>query len=237
MTNRFYVPKIEFISEKMVLDSPELLKQLKNVLRVRIGEIIYLFDNSGMEYETKVENISNKEIEISLVRKYQGKLEPTVRVILYQALLKKDKWEWVLQKTTELGVSEIIPMRTEYCISDTISENKRERYEKIIVEATEQCGGCRMPKLGELQTFAQVLQSLQQQKIPAFILHPEEQSPSLIQATNELKEISLLVGPEGGFSEKEIEEAKEAGVLIVQLGQRILRAETATIIAVGRVLQ
>lgn len=237
MTNRFYVPKIEFISEKMVLDSPELVKQLKNVLRVRIGEIIYLFDNSGMEYETKVENISNKEIEISLVRKYQGKLEPTVRVILYQALLKKDKWEWVLQKTTELGVSEIIPMRTEYCISDTISENKRERYEKIIVEATEQCGGCRMPKLGELQTFAQVLQSLQQQKIPAFILHPEEQSPSLIQATNELKEISLLVGPEGGFSEKEIEEAKEAGVLIVQLGQRILRAETATIIAVGRVLQ
>ena len=237
MTNRFYLPAIQFINNRMLVDSTELAKQLKNVLRVRVGEIIYLFDNSGMEYETKVEQISNKGVEVTLVKEYQGKLEPSVRVVIYQALLKKDKWEWLLQKVTELGVSEIIPMRTEYCISDNISESKQERYEKILIESTEQCGGCRIPKLGELQSYTQALKSILEKKSKAFLLHPEEQALSLIQATQRLKEISLLIGPEGGFSPKEIEEAKEAEVTVVQMGQRILRAETAGIMAVGLVFQ
>ena len=237
MTNRFYVPEIKFENGFMVLGSQGLVNQLNKVLRVKTGEKLYLFDNSGMEYETKVHKINPSKIEVRLLNQSLGKQEVEIHITLYQALLKKDRWVWLLQKVTELGVAEIVPFMSEFCIADQISDTKRERYEKILTEATEQCGGCKIPKLGELQDFEQVVKSIQQKNEKAFLFHPNESAVPISQAVQGLKEVGLLVGPEGGFSPKEVELAKSAGIQIASLGKRILRAETAGIIAVGLVLQ
>lgn len=236
MIHRFYVPEIEFVDGRLVLQELPVTQQLIQVLRVKVGGKIVLFDQKQMEYEVKIEKIGQKSVDISLLDSSPGKREPETHVTLYQALLKKDKWEWLLQKVTELGVAEIVPLQTEHCISDKISENKRDRYERILIEATEQCGGCRIPKLLETQTMSHAIQSIQQQKAHAFLLHTGESEKSLIESVKGLKEISLLVGPEGGFSPQEIELAKSAGIRIASLGKRILRAETAGIMAVGLIL-
>lgn len=173
MIHRFYVPKMEFRERRMVLTESAICRQLMQVLRVKSGEKLFFFDNSGMEYEVKVGKIESKSLEIVLLHQLPGTREPDIRVTLYQALLKKDKWEWLLQKVTELGVSEIVPMITEHCISDQISPTKQQRYEKILIEATEQCGGCRIPKLSESRTIIEVFQSLQKSKSPVFLVHPD----------------------------------------------------------------
>ncbi len=234
MIHRFYVPEIYFIDGHLVLEELPVAKQLIQVLRIKPGETIILFDQKQMEYEVRIEKIGTKSLDVTLLCSSLGNREPPIHVTLYQALLKKDKWEWLLQKVTELGVSEIVPLMTEHCIADKISESKRERYEKILIEATEQCGGCKIPKLAELQTFEQALQNIRKTKSPpAFLLHTDLSAKPLVTSAINHNELSLLIGPEGGFSPQEIQLATSAGIPLVSLGKRILRAETAGIIAVG----
>ena len=215
--------------------SSELLHQWKKVFRFLPGDKLILFDNSGFEYEAEIVSLNNKEADVKILNTVDKQKKATKEVWLFSALIKKDNFEWIIQKTTELGVSHIVPILSER------SEKKglnMERAEKIMIEASEQSGRAMLPTIVEPKTFDEVIQSVTQKKynenmdFVAFdgsgdmtikdlrVLHSEEGSA---------KPIGIFVGPEGGWSEKELEAFRSAGVPIYSLGSQILRAETAAV--------
>lgn len=229
---RFYYPHTIEGTTTVINDS-ELLHQIGRVLRLQSGDSFVLF-NEKTECTITILDISKSEITGNVSEHNLCSCDADREVVLYQGLLKSDKFEWVLQKVTELGVSRIVPIVSEHCVVKDISENKKARYNKIIKEAVEQCGGCAIPDLEQSISFSQALEQLPK-KAKLLICHEKEESLSLLTAleNNDATSLHIFVGPEGGFSEQEIEAAQKGGLEVVHLGKRVLRAETASIIAAG----
>jgi len=235
MKHRFFVPP-KTIDGEWVRFSPEMAHQMRSVLRLRPGETVYVLDNSGREWEVELDNL-DKRSATGRVRASQSPLtEPVVALRLYQCVLKGDRFEWVLQKGTELGVSTFVPVISERTIlsdPDRI-EKKRPRWERILREAAEQSGRVRLPRLSNPLSFAE---SCRQRagSGPAFIPWEESSAPSLSQALDRLaqqpREAALWIGPEGGLTAGEVALASGCGIEPVTLGPRILRAETASVAA------
>ena len=176
-----------------------------------------------MEFDAVIEKLNNREAELRLVSEREG-IVPDREVVLYQSLIKKDKMEWVVEKATELGVSKIIPIISER------SEKKGlnlERARRIAIEASEQCGRADVPVLGSIMGLEECIMGAEGEKI-VFDITGEPFSSSVI---HNIYPISLFVGPEGGWTEKEIEIFKESNAKIFSLGKLTLRAETAAIVA------
>jgi 16S rRNA (uracil1498-N3)-methyltransferase len=164
--------------------------------------------------------------------------ERRTRLILYQSVLKADKFEWVLQKGTELGVAAFVPIISERTVAAAASKTKRARWEQIIVEATEQAGGSKIPPLAAVQTFAEALVDATARGGLALIPWEEERTQDLrplLASHPRASPISLFIGPEGGITLSEIEQARARGVVPVTLGSRILRAETAGLVTASAI--
>src|SRR5262249_27159262 len=153
--------------------------------------------------------------------------------------------EWVLQKCTELGVAAFVPLLCERAVAvvEGAGTTKRRRWERIVVEAMEQCGGTRLPEICEPQPLMQALASLTKGEL-ALIPWEEERTTTLRAAlraaqvaNSELREVRLFIGPEGGFAAGEVAEARRQGAIPVTLGPRILRAETAAVVAAALTLE
>lgn len=168
--------------------------------------------------------------------------EPTARIALYQALLKGERFEFVLQKGTEIGISDFIPLKCERCVVGEPGEAKLERWQRIIREAAEQCGRARLPRLSSLLPLEEACRNASGRRLLAW---EGERGRGLKDYLKELRsngrleenrEFSLFIGPEGGFSQREVEVAEGHGVMPVSLGRRILRAETAGLVAAAIIL-
>jgi 16S rRNA (uracil1498-N3)-methyltransferase len=234
---RFFIPK-DWIQQDTVIITGEPLRQIGYVLRLKPTDRIIVLDNSGWEFEVEIEHITKEQALGKIITKETGRGEPRIKIRLYQALLKSDKFELVLQKGVELGVTEFIPFISERCISRKESASKIERWGKIIREAAEQSERLVLPLLHPLISFDEACRSVKQ---PAFLLWEEEKNETLKQTLQNppfknASELSLFVGPEGGFPESEKELAKHHGIAIATLGRRILRAETAGLAAVSAIL-
>jgi 16S rRNA (uracil1498-N3)-methyltransferase len=170
-------------------------------------------------------------------RPHGGHRELHARVVLYQGLLKAAKFEWVLQKGTELGVAAFVPLRTERSVTgaEDVGASKRARWQRILTEATEQCGRARVPDLAEPRPLAEAARALPPGDL-ALIPWEREHATALRAALATLgaapAAIHLFIGPEGGFAAGEVALARECGARPVSLGPRVLRAETAAIAAV-----
>ena len=201
------------------------------VLRVCLKDRYFFLDNSGFEFLAEITQLDENGIIATVLEKRKNLAEPSLFVTLYQALPKKmELFEWVLQKGTEIGVSEFVPLVTERTERREIP--KRERLFKILREAAEQCERGKIPELKEPLDFDRAIQNHASGK--KILLHGRGEFPKLSEKLNELKtqsRISLFIGPEGGFSEREIEKANNSGVFIYSLGPRVLRTETAAIAA------
>ena len=224
--HRFYI-NTPIAENKIVVKDEHILHQWRNVFRYNVGSEVVLFDGSGFEYDCVIERLSNREAELNVVSKKKG-IMPENKITLYQSLIKKDKMEWVVEKATELGVSKIVPV-----VSDR-SEKKGfnlERARKIAVEASEQCGRGDVPLIDNSQKIIDI--SLNDQE--KFIVFDSSGVPfdSSLLSTN-YRLLSILVGPEGGWSDKEIERFKEAKMEIFNLGKLTLRAETAAVVALTK---
>lgn len=230
--HRFFLKyKIEN-PQNIVIADKDVINKIKKVLRKKMGDTFFLFDIEGEEYQVVIEEINDKQIKCRFLSKNTVDRELAINITLYVALLKKDKLEWVVQKATEIGVKKITLMVTENCVIKELSKNKIERYKKIITEATMQCGGKLPPELTGVVMFEQAVQNLDLKALN-IIAHETEQDNKLIAVIKDNKTINLFIGPEGGFSQAEIDLAKRHSVIPVSLGKRILRAETAAIVACG----
>ncbi len=234
--HRFFIPK-DWINQDSVTITGEPLHQIGYVLRLKPADHIIVLDNSGWEYEVEIARITKEQVTGKATSKKPGQGEPVIQITLYQALLKSDKFELVLQKGVELGVTAFVPFISERCVIRKASANKIERWRKIIQEAAEQSERLILPILRPLISFDEACRSVKQ---PALLLWEEEQRVSLKETLQsplfkKSTTLNLFIGPEGGFPESEVELAKQHGILIASLGHRILRAETAGLAAISAI--
>ncbi len=235
--HRFFIPA-DWVQNEMVAITGEPLRQIGYILRLKPTDRIIVLDNSGMELEVEIERITKAQATGKVISKKLGQGEPRIKITLYQALLKSDKFELVLQKGVELGITDFVPFISERCVSRKESTAKIERWQKIIREAAEQSERVILPVLHPLISFEEACRSVEQ---PALMLWEEEKSTSLKQTLQNppfknAARISLFIGPEGGFPESEKALARQNGIAVASLGKRILRAETAGLAAVSAVL-
>jgi 16S rRNA (uracil1498-N3)-methyltransferase len=238
---RFFVPS-EWLETDHVTVTGTLVHRLRNVLRLRPGDRVLLLDNSGWEHEVELREVSSQRIEGQVVHKSVATGEPRTKITMYQALLKLNRFEWVLQKCTELGIVGFVPMITERCIIgslEDISKTKTERWWRILMEAAEQSGRGRLPTLRPAMLFSAACQDAA--KAGLTLIPWEEETERNLRSVLESAErppfsINLLVGPEGGFTEQELEQARRYGAVPITLGPRILRAETAGLVAASAIL-
>lgn len=214
----------------------EDLKHLRQVLRLKPGDTIHVFDGSGIEYEANILSLEKYRAIAEIKAAFQTETEPETRVTLFQGLPKGEKMELIIQKGVELGVHRIIPVitsRTVVKLNKTDSKKKAERWSRISREAAKQCRRAYVPEVTEPITFNEAL--IKSKPFSAALLLYENEGKKCLQERlkcyniNKIKDIALFVGPEGGFAHQEVEDCTNIGYDIVSLGKRILRVETATI--------
>lgn len=236
MLHRFYQTKIVPQDGMLILTDPELVRQLTAVLRLNPDDQFIIF-TPHTEYTVAFVSASEGAVRARLVTTAKPDRTPKRRCILYQALLKKDNFEWILQKGTELGIHGFVPLVTERTIVRKISDHKRARYQKILTEATEQCGGSATPALSGIQSLTQL--TTEMPKLPgSWLMANETETATPLHAviTDRPEPLRIIIGPEGGFTPAEIDRLISSGARSIQLGPRILRAETAAIAAASIIL-
>jgi 16S rRNA (uracil1498-N3)-methyltransferase len=219
------MPRIFVPQDQLPFITGSDVHYLKDVLRIKPGDEIEILDGIGTIYLAKINNIQKDKIKLDIIRSSQSETEPEVEITLAQSLPKAKKMDFIIQKCTELGVSEIIPVITERSIS---KGEKTARWQKIAIEAAEQSGRASIPKVASLIDFKSLLKKAKEFDL-ALIPWEMEKTNRLktILQKSSFRNIIMLIGPEGGFSSQEIAEAKTAGFIPISLGKRILRAETA----------
>ncbi|MCE9585155.1 16S rRNA (uracil(1498)-N(3))-methyltransferase [Candidatus Nomurabacteria bacterium] len=224
-----FIGNFDLNKKEVKITNPENIKQIKGVLRLEEGDKLILCDGKGIETEVVISFLSHNEIICKIEKRIETK-EPKRKVYLYLAILKKENFEIAVQKSVECGVSCIIPTITERTVKTGLNT---ERIEKIIREASEQSGRSVVPELLDTMNFQNALEhgKNKNEKV-IFHLVDTEYRPD-----KNAKEIAIFVGPEGGFSEKEITLAKEYDYTVASLGSLTLRGETAGIIATYRAVQ
>ena len=236
--HRFFIPADQ-IDDNQAIITDAIAHQIRNVLRMEKGQHIVVLDNSGWEYEVELAHIERKQVIGKVVEKRPSPHEPRTHITLYQSLMKRDKFEFVLQKATEIGVSRIVPVISQRSLVQTadLKANKQERWQRILTEAAEQSHRGRIPELAPPLKFNEAIIQLPNYQLP--IICYENGGVDVKTAVSHLAAtptIALFIGPEGGYHPNEIQQAQQHGATIITLGARILRAETAALIAPALIL-
>lgn len=204
-------------------------------LRVKIGENIILCDKNSFEHICKVEKISKDEVLLSAIKSQKNTSESNIKITLYQALPKNDKMDLVVQKSVELGVFKIVPIETSRCISKPSEKSiskKIERWQKIAKEAAKQSGRGIIPNISSPLKLDEAISKIKDyDKSLVFYENGGEKIKNSLKTYD--KNISIFIGPEGGFETEEIDKLKSFGATISTLGTRILRTETASLAAIS----
>ena len=234
--------------------SPECLKngvvafpsgtehQLRRVLRLQAGQQVIVLDNLGSEFEVVLRSDAAGVLSGEVLASRRAEGEPQARLTLYLCLSQREKFEWMLQKCTQVGAAAFVPVisRRSLVQDARAVEKKFPRWQKILQEAAEQCErGC-IPTLGAVMPFTKAVAAATASDV-ALIPWTGEHAYSLKRALTgvpaEGGTVAALIGPEGGFSDEEAAAAREAGVQPVTLGKRILRMETAAVVTTAVVMQ
>jgi 16S rRNA (uracil1498-N3)-methyltransferase len=231
---RFFVNSKDIFDDNINITGEDY-NHIKKVLRLKCGEIITLSDGIGNEYVAEIEEFGEGFVHTKVIESYKNTTEPPVKVTLYQGLPKSDKMDFIIQKSVELGISRIVPVLTERTVVRLDSEKdalkKSERWNRISQEASKQCNRGIIPKIEIPISFKEAIKQTKD-NVLALIPYEKESTNSLkqiLKRVDNITEISVFIGPEGGFTEQEIEEAVNMGLNSVTLGPRILRTETAGI--------
>ena len=233
-SNRFFLSESGFEDQHVRL-SAEQAHQVCHVLRLQAGDGIVVLDNAGNEYDVRLTTVTKKEATGQITRKRPASGEPTVQITLFQSLLSREKFEWVLQKGTEVGVARFVPVQTERSIARArqIDARKLTRWRRILTEAAEQSHRGRIPEIEEAITWKEMVSQLgnfDRSLIAATSGETRTLRESLERGDKAPSSIAVLIGPEGGFSDDEVQQACDSGAVPVGLGPRILRTETAAIL-------
>lgn len=235
--HRFYVSNHVPETGSTVELPSDTSRQITRVLRLRQGDEIVVFDGTGLEWSAEIVSAGRDSVTVVIGRARDPGTEPALRVTVCQALVPTERMEFVIQKGTELGALRFIPVHTERVQARDAhpTERRLERWRKIAIEAVEQSGRSVVPDILPVLTFAECVSAMRVEG-PLLLLWEEERGENLRSAVLEslndsLGRVAVLIGPVGGLSAAEAGLAQEAGALIVGAGRRILRAETAPIMA------
>jgi 16S rRNA (uracil1498-N3)-methyltransferase len=237
---RFFVPPGSLRARNVTLGT-DLAHRLGRVLRLKRGDRVVLSEGGVREYEVQLTGVSPFAITGVVVAEREAQPEPEVALLLYQSLIRANRFDLVLEKGTEIGVSRFVPVvaaRSQVQGNGEPAGARGERWRRIVVEAAEQTGRGRPPRIEASIPFEEAVRQARGVKIMPY---EGERSLSLSAYLRGLtlrpKTVSLFIGPEGGFEDGEVELARESGAEIVSLGPRILRAETAAIVASALALE
>lgn len=229
---RIFLPEV-ILSASTITIKDEKAKYLSTVLRCNTGDRLIITDDKGNSYSARIISVEKKEVTVEIIEKQDFDNESSLHITLLQGLLKGAKMDIVIQKATELGIKEIIPVVTER--SQLRYTRKLLRWQKIAEEASRQSGRKIIPEISEPINFERLFIDSFQPSGGGIIFWEDggERLSEIIDGFQGASKITLFTGPEGGFSEKEITTVSEHGFVIASLGRRILRAETAAITAVS----
>lgn len=225
-----------FVDEKSFVDDPILIEgeeanHIIKVLRMKEGEKLTVFDTAGNCADGEIEKIDGKTVMVKIFKRYPSETEPRLKITLFQGIPKNPKMDLIIQKATELGVERIVPVNTKRIVARIDKDTKIERLRRIAFEAAKQCGRAYVPKVDDPVSFDEALEMIKEYDC-AIIPYECEKDERINKALKPLaSSLGIMIGPEGGFEEDEVKKAEAAGAKRVTLGKRILRTETAGIIA------
>ncbi|RJQ38061.1 16S rRNA (uracil(1498)-N(3))-methyltransferase [Candidatus Microgenomates bacterium] len=244
--HRFYIPSLNIVNGKVILP-PETSRQIRQVLRLKTGDKVVVFSDTSEQYLIQIEAIENV-VAGTVISQNINNSEPRTFIILYQALTPREKFESILQKGTEIGISSFVPIETKRSLirKKDVKEEKIKRWEKIIQEAAEQSERGKVPKIFSPMNFGEAVEIAVKDGVVLIAWEEENEqflSEEILRSTlvkqvdsftsfgpsakGDTERVSIFIGPEGGFEKEEIETAKKLGAKTISLGPRILRTETA----------
>jgi 16S rRNA (uracil1498-N3)-methyltransferase len=232
---RFFIRPSEIEKQFPSVQGSDVL-HIRKVLRLKPGDRILLLDGHGNEYEAIIYEIFDDRIQVDIIKKYQSQTEPPIRIIVMQAFLKEKKMDILIRALTEIGISTWIPVFTDHSIpkpDEKRQASRTERWKEIAKESIKQCRRSIPPEILPPATFHQAIHADMDADLK-IIFWENEMVPLREKIVPDFKkptDIIIMLGPEGGFSQKEIDHATSAGFIGASLGPRILRSETAAIAA------
>lgn len=231
----FFINSNDKTDNKIVISNVDNYRHIARSLRARCGEKLLLIDENQIQYETKISEINSKEVVCEIEESYLSKRDLEFDLYLAQSPLRSDAQLTVMEKATELGVRGVYPVFTDNC---ALKVNKQEKWQKVMFEASKQCERAKIPTCFAPTTFEELLQKDFDKII---VLAERSTEKSLKQylsenPTQKGEKILAIIGPEGGFSQKEFDYFRSKNLPLISLGDLILKAETAVIVTLGDIV-
>ena len=239
--NQFFVEESQIQGSEIVIEGTDV-NHIKNVLRMKPGEEIMVSNGTDKHYICSILTISGEQVVAKIVDIDTNSTELPVKLYLFQGLPKADKMELIIQKSVELGVSEIIPVAMKRCVvklDGKKEKSKLTRWQGIAESAAKQSKRMVIPQIGGVMNFKEAVayaKTLDYNIIPYEFANGMEKSKQIVKEIGQYKSVGIFIGPEGGFDEAEIAYAKENNMQIISLGKRILRTETAGLTALSIIM-
>ncbi len=233
---------IENVSGDVITISGQDANHITKSLRMKVGESLTVCGGQGVDFICEIAEMSADSVQLRVVDKVATDSEPSVKITLYQGCPKGDKLELIIEKSIELGVNEIIPVLMQRSVSRPDAKSaakKHDRYQKLALSAAKQCGRGIIPDVGEMMTFRQMTAKLAEHQAVIFFYECGGESLSSVIGkitSQQLTDIAIVIGPEGGFDPAEADALKESGAMTATLGKRILRTETAPLAAISAIM-
>ena len=237
--HKFFVEDNQIKDNKIKIINNDY-NHIVNVLRMKKEDNILITNKNTLEtYNCKIEQINSSEVVCNIISVENKEVEMNVKVDIFQGLPKADKMEYIIQKCVELGVHKIVPVNMKYCVAKIKDEDKKNiRWNTISEVAAKQCKRNLIPKIEKSINMANLYNEIKNYDL-AIVAYENEDNTTIknvLQENKNVKSIAVIIGPEGGISSDEIDSLENLGVKIVSLGNRILRTETASIVALSMIV-
>lgn len=231
---RFFVDKKEVLDNSIVLQGSDAA-HIRTVLRLRVGDEIQVLDREGSLYQVRLDDVKNRSVKGEIVSSRAVDNESPLKIHLGQSLIKGNKFDGVLRRSVELGVHSITPLYTDRTVAKSDSGKKIPRWKKIVEESSKQCGRSGVPYVsGEITRFDAYCQQSEKSDLKLIFWEMERESGLKdITPSDVPHSVSILIGPEGGFTRDEVAKARSHGFQTLGLGPRIFRAETAPLVVLS----
>jgi len=231
---RFYVPpgSISPLKDTAEIKDKTEVHHIRDVLRLQKGDVVYIFDGQGREFSCCIEGMKRDAVIVRIKEVLPAKDSALFNITLYQAIPKKTKMDFIVEKAVELGIHRIVPVITDRTVPEIKDKCRRktERWVKIAIAASKQCGRAKIPLISDIMTFDDALIESRKSDLVLFAALDRKAEPlKSVLKNNASKNIAIFIGPEGDFSLREISLARDAGYNICSLGPLVLRCDTAAL--------
>ncbi|MDQ2933251.1 MAG: 16S rRNA (uracil(1498)-N(3))-methyltransferase [bacterium] len=230
--HRFYTTETIGSKTEVTINSAEFTNQIRRVFRLKTGDSVILFDGSGFDYECSISDMGKEEVMLTVSNSVPSRCMPKKEIHLFAAIVKKDTFEWIVEKATELGVTHIIPVMAERTEKKSLN---MERLNKLVIEASEQSGRGSVPVISEIIELEDSLKGIDSNATQTLVFHTEGEIFDAGLPCAQPR-INVFIGPEGGWSPRELEMFHSHKLPLKCLGNQVLRAETAVVATLSLVV-